>query len=188
LYQWVTEPRALRTLLREQEESDGRLSVRLSRDRHFHWKTYILVKRHTARVVIGSSNLTGEGLHETGELNVVLSLDTKSKGFVELSRVFKRHWEKNSKPLTDEIVTKYEGLRKDIAQVLKPPSVPIRRILGQEPRAKVESPREVRYWRTWILGHLQDETLDLLSKTTDWDRRKYGYFAMGDRVCDPETR
>jgi HKD family nuclease len=137
LYQKVTEPKALRTLLREQDQSDGRLSVRLSRDGHFHWKTYILVKSHTARVVIGSSNLTGEGLHETGELNVVLSLSTESKEFIELKRIYERHWERNSKPLTDEIVTRYEDLRKEVAQVLKPPSVPIRRILGEKPKSQV---------------------------------------------------
>src|SRR5690349_17804578 len=37
LYQGFTEPDALRALLREQQETEGRLSVRISKDRHFHW-------------------------------------------------------------------------------------------------------------------------------------------------------
>src|SRR5437879_1081000 len=38
LYQGFTDPKALRTLLQAQQETEDRLSVRLSRDRHFHWK------------------------------------------------------------------------------------------------------------------------------------------------------
>src|SRR5262245_2981475 len=40
LYQGFTEPKALSTLLRAQEQTGGRLSVRVSRDGHFHWKAY----------------------------------------------------------------------------------------------------------------------------------------------------
>jgi HKD family nuclease len=36
LYQAFTEPKALWTLLREQEQTGGRLSVRVSKDGHFH--------------------------------------------------------------------------------------------------------------------------------------------------------
>ena len=108
LYQGFTEPRALRTLLMEQKRADGRFSVRVSTDQRFHWKAYFLVRRDTARVVIGSSNLTEYGLHETGELNVVLSLSTESNGFAELRRIYEQHWNNKSVGLTDEIVTTYE--------------------------------------------------------------------------------
>jgi HKD family nuclease len=61
LYQGFTEPKALWTLLRAQEETGGRLSVRVSRDDRFHWKAYMLVKRDSAKVVIGSSNHPFQG-------------------------------------------------------------------------------------------------------------------------------
>lgn len=189
LYQGFTEPKALWTLLREQERTDGRLSVRVSRDGHFHWKAYMLVKKGTAKVVVGSSNLTDDGLQKTGELNVVLSLGTASKEFAELRRVFEQHWQTKSEGLTGEIIAKYEGWRKEAGPVLQHRTVPIRKILAGRPKKEKAEPQEVRYWRTCIDGHLEDETVDLLGQTTDWDKRGYWYFSTwrpsfrpGDRV------
>jgi HKD family nuclease len=189
LYQGFTEPKALWTLLREQEQTDGRLSVRVSKDGHFHWKAYMLAKKATVKVVVGSSNLTDDGLHQTGELNVVLSLGTSSKEFAELRRVFERHWQGKSEALTGEIVANYEGWRKETGVILKHRSVPIRRILGGTPRKRRAEREKLRYWRTCIDGHLEDETVDLLKQTTDWDRRGYEFFSTwrptfrpGDRV------
>jgi HKD family nuclease len=189
LYQGFTEPKALRTLLMEQKRADGRFSVRVSREQRFHWKAYILVGRNTASVVIGSSNLTEYGLHESGELNVVLSFSTKSQGFLELRRVYEQHWNDKSIELTDEIVTKYEDWRKEAGLIFKTRSVPIRKILGAERSKRPEATAQVRYWRYCIDGHLEDETVDLLGRTTDWDRRKYEYFSTwrpsfqpGDKV------
>ena len=68
-------------------------------------------------------------------------------------------------------------------------SVPVRKILGAKPSNMPKSPTQVRYRRYCIDGHLEDETVDLLGRTTDWDRRKYGYFSTwrpsfqaGDKV------
>jgi HKD family nuclease len=74
LYQKVTEPEALRTLLRIQEETRGRFSVRLSREPRFHRKLYLLYSRKNATAIIGSSNLTSEGLRSGGELNLIARL------------------------------------------------------------------------------------------------------------------
>ena len=185
LYQGFSEPKALRTLLTEQERTDGRLSVRISRDEHFHWKSYIIVKRNSARIVIGSSNLTEYGLHETGELNVVLSLSTESKAFVELRRVYDRHWNQKSTGLTDTIVAAYEAWWKEAGQVFKRRSVPIKEILGAQLSNGPKLPAQVRYWRCCIDGHLEDETMDLLVRTTDWDRRKYEYFSTWRPTYNP---
>ncbi len=189
LYQGFTEPKALWTLVREQEQTGGRLSVRVSRDGHFHWKAYMLAKKDAAKVVIGSSNLTDDGLHQTGELNVVLTLGTASNEFAELRRVFDQHWQGKSEVLTGEIVAKYEGWRKEAGPVLKSRSVPLRKILAGTPKRKKAEPQEVRYLRTCIDGHLEDETVDLLGQTTDWDKRGLWYFSTwnpsfrtGDRV------
>lgn len=42
LYQGFTEPKALRTLLREQKDTDGPISVRISTDQHFDSATLFL--------------------------------------------------------------------------------------------------------------------------------------------------
>ena len=176
-YQGFTEPKALWTLLREQERTPGRFSIRVSMDKHFHWKSYILVNKNAARVVIGSSNLTGDGLHQTGELNLVLSLSTESKGFVDLRRVYEQHWNKKSVDLTSEIAKRYEAWRKEAGLVFTRPSVPIRKILGGTRHKGGDRPYQVRKWTYCIDGHLEDETVNLLTQTTDWERRKYKFFS-----------
>jgi HKD family nuclease len=189
LYQGFTEPKALWALLREQDQADGRLSVRLSRDVRFHWKAYLLIKKNTAKVIVGSSNLTDDGLRQPGELNLVLSVRTTSRDFREVQRVLDRHWSERAEPLTSEIVAKYERWRREAGPVAKGPPVPIRTILSGTPKKKEVKPKEVRYWRTSIDGYLQDETLTLLSETTNWEGRGYLYFSTwrptyrpGDRV------
>jgi len=70
LYQGFTEPRALRTLLRLQQRSGGRFEVRLSKDVRFHQKIYIVGRKTTATIIVGSSNMTGEGLRSSGEFSI----------------------------------------------------------------------------------------------------------------------
>jgi HKD family nuclease len=175
LYQAFTEPKALWALLQAQEQTAGQLSVRLSRNRHFHWKAYFLVKKGFAKCVVGSSNLTADGLERSGELNVVLSLATASKEFRQLQSLFGRQWDAQSKPLSAEVVTKYEQWRKQ-ANPVPGPSVPIHKILGRAPK-KAKAPTQVRYWRDCIDDYMADETVDLLDQTTNWDQRGYLSFS-----------
>jgi HKD family nuclease len=185
LYQGFTEPKVLWTLLREQEQTEGRLSVRVSLDGHFNWKAYLLVKKDTAKVVVGSSNLTDDGLHQTGELNVVLSLGTASKEFAVLRGFFEQHWQGKSEALTDEIVAKYEGWRKEAGPVLKHRAVPIRKILAGTPKKGKVERHEPRFWQTCIDGHLEGETEDLLKRTTNWEERGWLYFSTGRSTFQP---
>lgn len=189
LYQGFTDPKALRTLLREQEQTGGRLAVRLSRDGHFHWKAYLLATKGTAKVIIGSSNLTDYGLQQSGELNLVLSLPTASKEFCDLQGIFDRHWAGQGEPLTAELTSKYERWRKEADPVPPYRSVPVRKILGGTPKKKKPVVQEVRYWRTCITGYFDKETEQVLQTTTNWDQRRLLYFStwsptfrIGDRV------
>ncbi|MBN9519470.1 hypothetical protein J0H58_13260 [bacterium] len=189
LYQGFTDPKALWTLLGEQEQTGGRISVRLSRDGHFHWKAYLLVKEATAKVVVGSSNLTDDGLQQSGELNLVLSVPTASKEFRDLQGVFDRHWDGLGEPLTAEITSKYERWRKEADPVPPHRSVPIRKILGGTPKKKQPVVQEARYWRTCITGYFAKETERVLKTATNWDERGLMYFStwrptfrVGDRV------
>jgi len=53
LYQDLTDPKALRALLRAQEQTNERLEVRLSRNRKFHQKLYIIKQKDRLQAVIG---------------------------------------------------------------------------------------------------------------------------------------
>lgn len=190
LYQGFTEPKALRTLLREQQQSKGRFLVQVSADPHFHWKTYFVMGKATAHVVVGSSNLTDDGLRQSGEFNAVLSMRKESKQFHELHGTFERHWEAKSKPLSSEVLGKYEDWRASVEIASRNRNVPLGTILAFNRRApKSEVEREQMFWRTCIDGHLSDEAEAMLKETTDWDRRGYFYFStwrtvfsVGDRV------
>jgi HKD family nuclease len=69
LYQYTTEPEALDTLLRVQKETPGRFSVCLSIEPKFHRKVYLVGNNTQTTVIIGSSNLTKEGLLSGGEIH-----------------------------------------------------------------------------------------------------------------------
>lgn len=177
LYQGFTEPKALRTLLREQQQSDGRFLVQISSDQHFHWKTYFLMSKTTANVVIGSSNLTDDGLRQTGEFNAVLSMRKASKPFRDLHEVFEKHWQSKSKSLTEDALVKYEEWHKSNKVAFQSSKVPLAKILAFSRRKpKAEPISEQRFWRMGIDGEMSEEAQSLLRETTNWDRR--GYFFL----------
>jgi HKD family nuclease len=180
LYQGFTEPRALRSLLREQQTSDGRFLVRLSDDPHFHWKAYFLMGKTTANVIVGSSNLTDDGLRQTGEFNAVLSMWKVSKQFHKLHGIFDKHWQAKSCPLTDEVLGNYEDWRESVEIAVQNHNVPVGKILAFNRRKlAAETERAPSFWRTCIDGYLSDEAMAFLKETTDWDRRGYLYFSTG---------
>ena len=79
LYQKVTQPEALEVLLRLQRQTKVRLETRVSCDPTFHRKLYLLQRGTTAYVIIGSSNLTREGLQSGGELNALVEAIRKPR-------------------------------------------------------------------------------------------------------------
>lgn len=190
VYQGFTEPAALQSLLRLQHETKGRFKVRISANGRFHWKAYLMKRRRTTTVLIGSSNLTEDGLRQPGELNVALSLSTTSAAYRQLQQVFHRNWER-AVEFTAGQIAKYERVRdiKGLARRIKPISV--RKIFeissGRKRSGLVQANQ--RYWRSGVTGSVSDETESLLSETTDWDRRGLEYvtatrngFMVGDRI------
>lgn len=187
LYQGFTEPAALRTLLRAQAASKGRLEVRLSKDRHFHWKAYFVFGKQNVRVVVGSSNLTSDGLATSGEFNLMLSV---AKGSPEVKRthgLFEKHWHHDSTPLTKPIVDAYTKWRKDCHVVNQNRNVPLKAILGKQ-FPKTLPIAESTFYRASVESSVSDATVDLLAKTTNWGKKNYDYFndaksfKIGDRV------
>jgi HKD family nuclease len=174
LYQGFTEPRALSVLLREQKESENRISVRISRDKRFHWKSYFLIGSRTATAIVGSSNMTSEGLLERGELNLALSTQPDATSFRKVHGPFGTYWDKQSQVLTKEIVARYSQWRGQ--QPTSPSrSVPLARILGKavETDEHADSARRKRCWRLSKVGSMGVATEDLLAKITDWDEKEY---------------
>ena len=73
LCQGITDPRTLRTLLRVQEQTRGRLSVYIFRESKFHRKLYLVRASGSVRAMVGSSDLTSDRLSSGDELNSYLS-------------------------------------------------------------------------------------------------------------------
>lgn len=171
LYQGFTEPSALRTLLQAERGSKGRLSVRISTNPRFHWKAYFLVGPRSADVVVGSSNLTLEGLANDSEFNLHMTVAISSNEYATVHGVFDRNWNTKSKPLSQAALKRYEDWRKDSETEPRPP-VPLRQILGGNPdRLSVTKQEDQRFWRTCVDGDLSEATEDLLCQTTNWERR-----------------
>ena len=186
LYQCFTEPEALRVLLAEQTDTADRLSVRLSTDPHFHWKAYFLLKGGKATAVIGSSNLTAEGLGGSGEFNAVFSMSAKSPAYKSLRKPFEEEW-KLAKPLHREQIDKYANARPKSMRVFQP-SMSLKAILGGRPR-QAERSSDCQYWRDWVTGAVADKTEEIVSESTNWDERRYLWYSSweprhkrGDRI------
>lgn len=190
LYQGFTEAPALRKLLRVQVETQGRISVAISRNDRFHWKCYIASRTKSADLVIGSSNLTSEGLKTSGELNVVLTVDNETKPYRDLTKTFQKHWESRAVLLSDSILKKYEQWKSESHFELSRTTVPIRKILGSSTANRLKSEMlPSNFWRTSLVGELEEETVAVLEDTTDWDRKYHAYFStwetkfgIGDKV------
>ena len=181
LYQKVTEPQALRTLLRIQDETRDRLSVRLSREPQFHRKLYLLNHRTLLTAVIGSSNLTREGLRSGGELNLIARLAAASPPAKKIARAFEADWEHRAVPLAIQQVVAYEKAREksqvpesntkgQLAQILGAPS---------SHRQATVNAKDTTFWRDCITGVVKQRTERVISETTNWDDRHYGWFSPG---------
>ncbi|HWE94277.1 MAG TPA: phospholipase D-like domain-containing protein [Tepidisphaeraceae bacterium] len=177
LYQCFTDPQALKLLLAQQIDTNNRLAVRLSTDPHFHWKAYFLTMRQKAIAVVGSSNLTAEGLAGTGEYNAVISLRKKSAAFRSLCKPFEKEWTR-AKPLYAEQIARYERARPNLIKVLQP-SISLREILGARSSPSEVEKVERQYWRVWIAGFVADETEEIVSASTDWDEKGYFWYSSG---------
>jgi HKD family nuclease len=183
LFQSVTEPQALRVLLREQQQSKGRIAVRLSLDRHFHWKVYFAFGPRSSTVIIGSSNLTRAGLGTTGELNLVLSGAKDGDAIGGLHKAFEVEWTRRAKDLNTRYVQRYETERAKLVAAASPPTVSISRILGGLPPLPETS--EITYRRDWVSGFLKSKTNAVINDETDWDRRGWGCFGTSSNVYSP---
>ena len=182
LYQKVTEPHALRTLLRVQEETRGQFSVRLSIEPQFHRKVYILRGRTNTAIVVGSSNLTREGLRSGGELNLMVRLLKGALAGKKLTRAFEDDWEHrgSARGRTDFTVEykkahptppKWESYGKGQ--------------LAQDSRCRTrhqqaaDDDRPTDTWRDCITGTVGRKTERIILESTNWDEKDYWWYSSG---------
>jgi HKD family nuclease len=182
LYQRVTEPKALRTLLRIQKETRGKFSVRLSREPQFHRKVFLLENRTQTTAIIGSSNLTREGLRSGGELDMMVSLPKDSPSHKRLKEAFEKDWKKRrSVSLTAEQIERYESVRPASVRQKGYTTGQLKKILGAEPSHQKATTQDesVNLWRDCITGFVKNRTKRIVSENTNWDDRNYIWFSVG---------
>lgn len=182
LYQRFTEPKALKTLLRIQTETRGNFSVQLSREPQFHRKVFLLESRTQAVAIVGSSNLTREGLQSGGELNLMVSLPKSAPSYKRLKEAFEKDWEKRrSVPLTAEQVERYENDRPPPFRQKSYTEGQLKKILGAEPTYEKATVKDtsINLWRSCITGFAKKRTERIISETTNWDYKNYTWFGTG---------
>jgi HKD family nuclease len=192
LYQSITDPQALRILLRAEEQSRGRLSTRISKEPKFHRKIYLARAGGQVRAIIGSSNLTKDGLSSGGELNVYLSSAANSAPMRRLSNMFDAAWEGRAVSLNKGLIDRYVRLGSFNQQKNLKHSVPLRKIIGSSTvnrSAKIEKQEgSVSYWRDYIQGYACKQTEALIASTTNWDARGYRWYSSGPHLYEKKDR
>lgn len=182
LYQRFTDPEALRTLLQVQGECGKRFSVRLSREPLFHRKMYLLEQKTQSMAIVGSSNLTKDGLQSGGELNLMVSASRNSPLVRELKHVFDIEWEHRAVTLSIVQIRKYGRTRPRHWKVPGYTRNELKDILGMEALhhgAGGDSQKPIKYWRDYVTGAVAKRTSKALSQYTNWDKRNYLYVAVG---------
>jgi HKD family nuclease len=182
LYEWFTEPAALRRLL---SATSATFEASISRRRKFHPKLWILHGRKTV-CVVGSSNLTVEGLTSEGEANLVVSTEGKI-----VQNYFESEWAESVR-LTDEIIRDYDAARKLIARP-RMPTVPLSAILKKSMSSRESetvTQNQRRFWADALTGFVSKKTTAIVNEATSWDRRGLAWYSAGrhtmkrgDRLC-----
>jgi len=184
LYQHVTEPKALKTLLRTQTETRGKFVVRLSKEPQFHRKAFLIENRTRATAIVGSSNLTREGMRSGGELDLMVLFSSNAPSYKRLKEVFEKDWSRRrAVPLTSERIERYEKVR--LAPVIQKAYTKgqLKKILGTKPSHDEGTVEEepISIWRDYLSGFVRKRTERIISETTNWDDKRYERFNTGGR-------
>jgi HKD family nuclease len=194
-YQSHTEPEALRTLLRVQEETRGQFAVRLSKEPKFHRKLYLVRNSSHWVAIVGSSNLTRDGLRSGGELNLIARLSKASRSVRTMTQAFEDDWQHRSVPLVARQIEQYSRLRPQDTQARVYSRTELAKILGDKPShreatAEKTQAEGVDLWRDCITGYVKKRTEQVIAQTTNWDDKNYWWFGadsahpykIGDQV------
>ncbi len=184
LYQQVTEPQALETLLKIQKETRGKFSVKLSKEPQFHRKFYILESKSQTIAIVGSSNLTKEGLQSGGEINVIISSARNTTSARDLKKIFEKEWGQRAVSLSAKQIAKYKKARNKKTEFKNFNRSELKSILGTElvhQKADPSAPETPEYWRDCISGYAKKSTNQIISETTNWDAYNYSWYSTGGK-------
>ena len=172
IYQDVTEPRALRALLRAQIGTGGKFSVRLSTNLRFHQKLYLIGKGPRFVAIIGSSNLTGGGIKGNRELCTAFDVRRNSNDARKLQEAFEVEWGE-SVPLEAQRIRLYERRYEILHQERTFPKVPLHRTILKRGREGADGDQEPKFWRESCLYEISEDAEREVEGKTGWDKQGY---------------
>jgi HKD family nuclease len=105
----ITDPYVLDQLLKIKKVFRNNFSVRYYDNPGFHPKLFIFDSVKRVRIIVGSSNLTGGGLHNNIEANIMLDTTKKQKIVKSITKKFD-YWFENAYRLKCDKVSKYKKL------------------------------------------------------------------------------
>jgi HKD family nuclease len=188
LYQDVTQPAALRKLLQVTGEGGGLFFVRISRNRSFHPKLYLLKSSTRTRAFIGSSNLSDGGLLSDGELDLFISLPTGAPPAKQLAEHFDLIWSKTV-PLTKGLIDRYSARYEFLRKHGKPKGLPslsgILKLDDARDIHRKDPVRPPRWWRDSISGLLEPKTELIIRRETDWESKGWEWHCPGQHKFEP---
>jgi HKD family nuclease len=180
-YQGFTEPAALRRLLHFADRHPT-FELRVSKRAKFHPKIYLIDEDRSSTAIIGSSNLTAEGLTTEGEANLVHRGRASTEARM-LNAYFEDEWAE-SVAVTVRDIQQYESSR-----VVQPKKSRLTRSIssilnlnGRESNNRLTQAANARGRRFWIdgfRGELSERTMREIRDETDWDRKGYFYYSLG---------
>jgi HKD family nuclease len=189
LYQDITEPAALQQVLRAQSATNQKLSARISRNRKFHSKLYILKARSTLTVFIGSSNLSVEGLSSAGELIASLTLAAGTAPAFQVATEFDRMWE-HASPLNTDLLKRYANRYERLRRPEQPADLPsFTDVLGPiTPERHDKDDRPRKWWRDSIQSYAEPVTETIIGQETDWGKKGWRWYCSPNHQFGPGDR
>lgn len=183
LYQGITEPSALRALAKAKKAMNGRLDVRISRVPNLHRKVYVFGLAKQAALLVGSSNLSIEGLYSEGEFNILIRLPSAR----EILRYLPELADRNDAtlPLTPQLISEYERSRnRPQSGITRSKLHSLVRVRPRSLKVAASSARETSWFRHGLVGLVRASTKEVVAQQTDWDRRGWEWCTVDreDRV------
>ena len=173
----VTTPKALRQLLTLKTRW-ANLSVRFVNSR-FHLKSFLFSTDNQLTAIVGSANLTGNGLTEDGEQSLLVSVPKNHRIAREIMAPFDEFWgdEYVTMELTENVIKEYSKNWKPRYNFEK--SVRIKR-KGKQPPAPSTPDKKVKYKYHYFYGpeYMTAKENRIIGRETGWTKRGYTWLGL----------
>jgi HKD family nuclease len=178
LKDYFTDPEALAILWHLARKSKGRLVVRVSRNLRFHAKLYLVDLGKWSVTIVGSANLTSEGLATDGELSALIKTMASDK----ISKRFWAWFDKeftSARDLDERLIETYRRARKSNRPVQT--RIKDKRLLAmlrgimpnhegsqRAGNAGAKDQSSPAYWRGTIDASMSDKGMAQLREAATW--------------------